>query len=335
MSKPSTLDLIRQVASHALGSAEILLLEWLPEGTRSGKEWVARNTTRGDRHAGSFGVSIDSGRWNDFADNAAHGGDLVSLLAYLRGCRQVEAAQEIDQRLSLGLFSTTNMDTQRLTKRIKASEEARQVASQIERERLLKKHSDVALQAAELWRMAKPADRQHNYLQAKGVQPLNLRQLSQGRLLVPLCCEGRLVNLQIINAHGVKRFLAGGRVQSCYSPLGKISDGCRLYICEGWATGATLHIHTDSPVVCAMNAGNLKAVAMAMRERYGQSVELVIAGDDDRQTLGNPGRIAANRAANAAGAMVLFPDWPADAHKDLSDFNDLHLWRSQHKKIQS
>jgi putative DNA primase/helicase len=83
-----------------------------------------------------------------------------------------------------------------------------------------------------------------------------------------------------------------------------------------------------------MNAGNLKPVAMAMRERYGQSVELVVAGDDDRQTLGNPGRIAANRAANAASALVLFPDWPAGAPQELSDFNDLHLWRSQQKKAQ-
>ncbi|PMU11722.1 MULTISPECIES: toprim domain-containing protein [unclassified Pseudomonas] len=335
MSKSSAPDLIRQVAFQALGAVENLLSEWLPEGTRNGSEWVARNTARGDRHAGSFGVSMDSGRWNDFADDAAHGGDLVSLLAYLRGCRQVEAAQEIDQRLSLGLFSSpSTVDPHQLEKRIRATEEARRVASQHELQRLQEKHGDAANQAAKLWQMGRPADRQHNYLQAKGVQPLQLRQLSRGRLLVPLCSGGRLVNLQIIDGDGVKRFLAGGRVQSCYSPLGKVSDGCRLYICEGWATGATLHIHTGSPVVCAMNAGNLKPVALAMRERYGQSVELVIAGDDDRQTLGNPGRTAANRAANAANALVLFPEWPSNAPAELSDFNDLHLWRSQQKKIQ-
>lgn len=334
MSKLSTPDLIRQVALHALNAVENLLPEWLPEGTRKGREWLARNTARGDRHAGSFGVSMDSGRWNDFADDAAHGGDLVSLLAYLRGCRQVEAAQEIDQRLALGLFDSSSVDVEQLQKRIQANDEARQLASQVELQRLQKKHGDAASQAAKLWKMAKSADRQHNYLQAKGLPPLQLRQLSQGRLLVPLCCEGRLVNLQIIDGTGVKRFLTGGRVQSCYSPLGKVDDGCRLYICEGWATGATLHIHTGSPVVCAMNAGNLKPVAVAMRERYGKSVELVIAGDDDRQTLGNPGRTAANRAANAANALVLFPEWPTDAPAELSDFNDLHLWRSQHKKNQ-
>ncbi|MNF91599.1 DNA primase TraC [compost metagenome] len=75
-----------------------------------------------------------------------------------------------------------------------------------------------------------------------------------------------------------------------------------------------------------MNAGNLKPVAMAMRERYGATLELVIAGDDDRQTIGNPGRAAANKAACATGAQVVFPDWPQDAPPDLSDFNDLYLW---------
>ena len=162
-----------------------------------------------------------------------------------------------------------------------------------------------------------------------------LRQLSQGRLLVPLCAEGRLVNLQFILPTGDKRYLTGGRVQGCYSPMGRITEGCRLYVCEGWATGATLHAHTLSPVVCALSAGNLKAVATAMRERYGDTLDLVIAGDDDRQTLGNPGRNSANRAANAVGARVVFPEWPADAPETLSDFNDLHLWRSQHREIQS
>ncbi|MCW1936644.1 toprim domain-containing protein [Pseudomonas sp. MDMC_285] len=115
--------------------------------------------------------------------------------------------------------------------------------------------------------------------------------------------------------------------------MGRITEGGRLYVCEGWATGATLHAHTGDPVVCALSAGNLKAVAIAMRERYGAALDLVIAGDDDRQTQGNPGRTAANRAANAAEARVVFPEWPDDAPAELSDFNDLHLWRIQHREI--
>lgn len=336
MTEPSIADLIRQTAVHALHAAERLLPEWLPEGSRNGREWVARNIARGDRQAGSFGVSLDNGRWNDFADNEAHGGDLVSLLAYLRGCRQLEAAQEIDQRLGLGLFERQEPDPQRDAQRALAAEQARQEAERRSKEALEQlqlRQRQAAQQAAMLWGMAKPADHLHRYLQAKQVKPYTLRLLSQGRLLVPLCSDGHLVNLQIIHPSGDKRYLTGGRVQGCYSPLGRITEGGRLYVCEGWATGATLHAHTGDPVVCALSAGNLKAVAIAMRERYGAGLDLVIAGDDDRQTLGNPGRTAANRAANAAGARVVFPEWPDDAPAELSDFNDLHLWRIQHREI--
>lgn len=335
MHEPSTVDLIRQAAAHALQAAERLLPEWLPEGTRRGREWVARNIARGDRQAGSFGVSLDTGQWNDFADDSAHGSDLVSLLAYLRDCRQAEAALEIDQRLNLGLFGRQAHDPEREQQRAQAAAQMQREAEQRAeeaREQLRVRQRQVARQAAQLWAMAKPADRLHRYLQAKQVKPYSLRQLSQGRLVVPLCTDGNLVNLQFLLPTGDKRYLSGGRVQGCYSPLGKITEGCRLYVCEGWATGATLHAHTGSPVVCALSAGNLKAVAIAMRERYGDDLDLVIAGDDDRQTLGNPGRTAANRAATATGARVVFPEWPDDAPAELSDFNDLHLWRSQHRE---
>lgn len=328
MTKPSIPELIRRVADHALRAADTLLPEWLPEGTRQGREWVARNSVRGDRRAGSFGVSLDSGRWNDFADASAHGGDLVSLLAYLQGCGQLEAAQAIDHRLALGVFGTTGG----AIALPRESEAERLVREARQREHLEQRHRDVAIEAARLWEMARPADPHHPYLQAKDVAPGNLRQLRGGRLLVPLCLDGHLVNLQFIDSQGGKRFLSGGRVKGTYSPLGRVEGRCRLFVCEGWATGATLHAHTGCAVVCAMNAGNLKAVAIAMRTRHGADMDLVIAGDDDRQSAGNPGRSAANRAALAADALVVYPKWPANAPLKLSDFNDLHLWRTHKYK---
>ena len=332
MTQLSPLDLIRQTAMHALNAAEMLLPEWLPGGTRKGREWVAPNLARGDQKAGSFGVSLASGRWNDFADNSAHGGDLVSLLAYLRGCRQLDAAQEIDERLRLGLFNLSAADAKQLQERRQQAVDE-QISWRLRSQQLQEeKNLDASRHASQLWQKGKPAYPLHTYLLSKGVQPYLLRQLGQGRLLVPLCDDGRLVNLQIITPDGRKRFLKGGRVQGCYSPLGKLSEGCRLYICEGWATGATLHQNTGSPVVCAMNAGNLKPVAIAMRQRYGAGLDLVIAGDDDRKTNGNPGKRAANQAARATGARVVFPEWPADAPSDLSDFNDLYLWLTSQPK---
>ncbi len=211
--------------------------------------------------------------------------------------------------------------------------EAEQVRQRIEQARRQREAEQQRrqLKAANLarrwWRDARRADPDHSYLIAKGVRPHGLRQRGD-ELLVPLYAGGVLVNLQRIASDGGKRFLFGGRIKGTYSPLGRITPGKPLCICEGWATGATLH-ESGYTVACAMNAGNLKPVALALRAEY-QTTEIIIAGDDDRLTDGNPGRAAANAAAAACGGLVTFPEWPADAPPTLTDFNDLAVWRRTH-----
>lgn len=192
-------------------------------------------------------------------------------------------------------------------------------AEQLQRQQFAAQHANC------LWRKARRADPDHPYLIAKGCQPHHLRQLG-GKLLVPLYHDRELVNLQLIAPNGNKRFLPDGRVKGCYSPLGTIKPGQPLYECEGWATGATIHEKTGCPVACAMTSSNLLEVGRHLRCRYAEVV-LIIAGDDDRQTKGNPGRTVATMTASALGCKVAFPKWPTDAPLHLSDFNDLRQWR--------
>lgn len=209
--------------------------------------------------------------------------------------------------------------------------EAEQVRERIEQARRQREAEQQRrqLKAANLaqrwWRDARRADPEHPYLVTKQVRSHALRQRGD-ELLVPLYVAGELVNLQRIDRDGSKRFLYGGRIKGAYSTLGRISPGTAVCICEGWATGATLHQDGGYTVACAMNAGNLKAVATALRGRY-PDVEIIIAGDDDRNTDGNPGRAAANAAALACRGLVTFPEWPAEAPPSLTDFNDLANWR--------
>ena len=208
--------------------------------------------------------------------------------------------------------------------------EVRQRIEQAKRQREAEQQQrqlKAAIRAQRWWRDARRADPAHPYLIAKGVGPHGLRQ-SGDALLVPLYVAGELVNLQRIARDGSKRFLAGGRIKGSYSPLGVIVPGQPLCICEGWATGATLHQHGYA-VACAMNSGNLKPVALALRARYPEQ-PILIAGDDDRQTNDNPGRTAANAAAAMVGGQVAFPQWPEDAPADLTDFNDLANWKRAH-----
>ena len=179
--------------------------------------------------------------------------------------------------------------------------------------------------ANRMWRNARSADPEHPYLVAKGMRSYALRQAGDV-LLVPLTRDDRLVNLQRIYPNGAKRFLRGGMVKGCCSLIGTIQPGQPLYICEGWATGATLHAATGATVACAMYADNLLEVGQRLQRQHPDAV-LIVAGDDDRMTEGNPGRTAANKAAATLGCGLIFPPWCGSEPLTLTDFNDLRQWQ--------
>jgi len=169
-----------------------------------------------------------------------------------------------------------------------------------------------------IWHSAKPADPKHPYLVRKGVKQHNLRQ-SGDKLLVPLQdASGSIWSLQTIYPDGTKRFTTGGRTKGLFSLIGDLPTNGQILICEGWATGASLFEHLANPVLCAMNAGNLLHVAEAAHAKWNK--QLIICGDDDRQTEGNPGRTFAIKAAIAVGALTAFPEFGDDCGSDFNDY---------------
>ena len=89
-----------QINAAALPALPALCARWIPDGKRRGCEYVARNPTRADKHAGSFKVNLQTGRWADFA-TGDKGGDAVSLAAYLFGLRQSDAARRLADALGI------------------------------------------------------------------------------------------------------------------------------------------------------------------------------------------------------------------------------------------
>ena len=116
-------------------------------------------------------------------------------------------------------------------------------------------------------------------------------------------------------------FCYGGRVAGCFFTLADKPDGT-LVVCEGYATGASIHEATGFAVVCAMNCGNLLAVSKALREKFPQR-EIIIAADNDQFTDGNPGVTKAMEAAKTIHAKIAIPQF-ADVSTKPTDFNDLH-----------
>ena len=131
----------------------------------------------------------------------------------------------------------------------------------------------------------------------------------RGSLVIPLYDEnGLLVSLQFIGADGSKRMMKGGKAQGSSSPIGDTLKTDIILICEGYATGASLHEATGHLTLVAFSAGNLKAIATQTRKKYPES-EIIICGDND---LSGVGQKAAREAALVIGGKYKLPDLPGD-----------------------
>lgn len=165
-----------------------------------------------------------------------------------------------------------------------------------------------------------PTTGSHPYLARKRVAALDI--FFEGYDILVPCVDivGKLWGYQRILADGTKLFMSGQKVEGTFHRIkGSLST---VYIVEGYATGASVHMATDATVICAFHAGNLTGVAVDVSS-HCPGVSVVICGDDDQWTPGNPGRSKAMLAGAAVGGRVVFPEFK-DLEGRPTDFNDLH-----------
>lgn len=175
--------------------------------------------------------------------------------------------------------------------------------------------------ARNIWKKAKPASPEHPYLKRKGLKPLgDIRHYGKA-LVIPLrSLDGKLHSLQFLRPDGSKRFLADGQISGCCNWI-KGGQGKTL-VCEGWATGASLHMATGFNVVICFNAGNLGLVVEALLDAK-PGIELVMCGDDDAFNPVNVGIEKAQAVAREHGLKMGIPQFK-DVSGRPTDFNDLH-----------
>jgi putative DNA primase/helicase len=181
-----------------------------------------------------------------------------------------------------------------------------------------------ATHAADLWLNADAA-MYHPYLKQKRVLPLGIRQ-KDNLLVIPLRdADGDIHSCQTIDPAGNKRFISGGKIKGCFYLIGgPMTD--QVYIVEGWATGASLHIYgadigaKGQPIVVAFNAINLKSVAMAIRSKYSD-IQITIAADNDHNSRGNTGLTKGREAAALVGGEIIWPNFEDEGFTG-TDFND-------------
>lgn len=215
--------------------------------------------------------------------------------------------------------------------------QAEQEAEALAEEQL---HAKTANKAKYIWSTSKPCD-SHPYTTKKDIMTHGCRtnqwkykddngvlQTIDNCLIVPLLYRGELVSLQAIAPYKINKdgkqtdkfYMWGAKKKGVYAVIGDRTE--TLLLCEGWATGATLHEATQLQVYIALDSGNLFHVAKELRKAHPLA-RIVICADNDQYKKINAGIRAATKAAIAVDADMVYPKFKNPSTRP-TDFNDLY-----------
>ena len=217
------------------------------------------------------------------------------------------------------------------------------LAAQREQQRIARE--DTAARAAQaLLADTKPASPDHPYLVRKGIEPHGARQDDRGNLVIPLhdVATGELRSLQTIAPDGSKRYLGGAQKTGVAYVMGELQPDRPLLAVEGFATAASVREATGHTVAMALDAGNLKPVAVAFRALHPE-MPIAFPADNDAHLpvrvqgvhksgpRDNAGLDKAQDAADAVGGRVMLaPEMPERTRADQgTDWNDVALARGR------
>ncbi|MFM5278231.1 DUF927 domain-containing protein [Aeromonas caviae] len=248
--------------------------------------------------------------------NQCGAGDGLDLVGKVTGKQPKEVAELLAPLVGLSAGGLDPAERERIHQQQQARAEAEAKRNEQQRQK-------AACRAVAILRECEPGS--SPYLTAKALGSMSVLinryviavgalTFPAGSLVVPLTDEkGELVNVQLIDDRGCKSYLAGGRKAGAFH---HIKGGELVAVVEGYATGLSVHAATGATIYCAMDAGNLLAVAEVARRQHPDA-QILLCGDNDANTKGNPGKTKAEHAAAGVGAQVALP--PA-----AGDWNDHH-----------
>lgn len=176
--------------------------------------------------------------------------------------------------------------------------------------------------AEERWYSCPAANTNHPYLVRKLIPPFYARQLGNELILPIINVESEFRSLQYISEDGTKRFLFNGEIKGNFIPVrGQPKISTEIMIAEGFSTaGAIAQVYPEACLIAACDAGNLRAVALSIRQHLPKA-KMIICADTDEIGL-----IKAHEAATASGSRLIKPKWPKGTPASFNDFNDLLCW---------
>ena len=191
------------------------------------------------------------------------------------------------------------------TDRAKAIRVEMMKKSELRREAKMQAQEDAAKRANQIWLQCTD-EGNSPYLERKGCLSHGAKFFKDSTLVIPMVKEGRIRSLQSINADGFKKFMKGGEVSGCFF---LIKGQGKLAMCEGFATGSTIHQAVGWSVAVCFSASNLTKAAP-----YFKRKDCIICADNDEA-----GITYGERAASELDCSMVLPP------EKGQDFNDLKI----------
>ena len=222
-----------------------------------------------------------------------------------------EAAQAVEDVLGIEGKVPSKEDQRKYRQKLNSERKQRKLAEK-------EAHRIAAKASLEVWNSSAASDSTHPYLKDKNVNAYGINMDGED-LLIPVRIGGNISSIQRITPDGTKKFQKNGVISGGYHSItgDKPADISRIYIAEGYATGATIREATGGHVAVAFNAGNLGKVAQAIRSKL-PDIEIIIAGDNDESKIGE---IKGKAAANDVGGLFIMPP---DVGNDWNDYASSH-----------
>ncbi|NNH77395.1 hypothetical protein HLH17_06870 [Acinetobacter sp. ANC 5380] len=149
--------------------------------------------------------------------------------------------------------------------------------------------------------------------------------IRKGDLLIPaINLDLEFVTYQRITASGRKFQRIDVSTVGAFYCLGEWRTSTkRIYLCEGYATGYSLHSATNGVVFVCFDVANIGVLLMQLKARYPE-IEVIICTDNDRKKTTKVGLYKGFEYSYLYNAPFIFPVFPeGDKYKDDSDWNDM------------
>ena len=302
--------------------------------------------------------SVGKWRFNDF--KTGQSGDAYDFLVDIAGMDKSQARTEIASLVGVGLSENSSnskhldspldqVTSVRLNEQLLAAKE-----QSLEEEKA--KQENLNKELAEWEKLSRKG--KSNYLKRKGIEALTERDINIrfGKEKIDKAYinfialkvqnsagEGKSIqkiyDKPIAGQDGItdKKFTWGGTITGNYLVIGDTQkvkqskqskqSSTTIYICEGFATGASIYLALNKQVVvfCALNAHNLEPVARNLKQSYGEDISIVFAVDNDQWKVENTGLTKGRAAALKHNALIAVPSFEGlNTNNKPTDFNDLH-----------